>query len=127
MLALQTMVGGGVYDLPDERSVHDSSHNANSDGLLLRRLSTSRTAPTQNERVDAICSNGEDDHGGVTSRHADGRASDKETNDGDTLGDGYVPCALVELARRPGDCDGDRSGNEVGWACQDKCHELGET
>jgi hypothetical protein len=116
----------GDKDLPDERRVHDCGDNADSDSLLLGRLSACRSAPTQNERVDTICANGEDDHGRVAACYANGCAGNQETDSGYALGDGDMPCAFVELAGRPGDGNGDYAGDEVGWACQDERDELGE-
>jgi hypothetical protein len=91
--------GGGGEILPDERRVHDSGHDADGNGLLLRSLTTGGTAPTENQGVDAVGADGEDDHGGVAPRNADGGACDEETNSGDGLGGGNVPCSLVKLAR----------------------------
>lgn len=112
---LRPQVGG-----PDERGVHDSSDDTNGNSLLLRSLTTSRSAPTQDERVDTVCANGEYDHGDVAACNTEGRACDKETNSGDDLGDGDVPCALVELSRRPRDSDGDSTGDKVRWAGEDE-------
>jgi hypothetical protein len=119
-------VGGGGEILPDEGRVHDSGNNTDGNGLLLGCLTTSRSAPTENQGVDAVGADGEDDHGGVASRNADGRACDEETNSGDGLGGCNVPCSLVELARGPGDGDCDGAGDQVGWAGQDKGDELAE-
>jgi hypothetical protein len=111
---------------PDETCVHDCSHDTNGNSLLLRCLSTCRAAPSEDKRVDAVCADGEDDHGGVSSRNADGCRCDEETDDSYALGDGDVPCALIELARRPGDCDCDGTSNQLWWECQDKSHKFGE-
>jgi hypothetical protein len=112
---------------PDERSVHDGRHDTDGNSLLLGCLATGGSAPSENQGVDAVCSDGEDDHSGVAACDADGGACDKKTDGGDTLGDCDVPGALVELTRRPGDCDGDCAGDQVGWACKDEGDELGET
>jgi hypothetical protein len=116
----------GYQDLPDERSVHDRCDNSNRNRLLLRCLSTRRSAPSEDKRVDTVCADGEDDHGCIATRNANGRAGDEEPDGGDALGYGDVPCAFVELARGPGDGDCDDAGDEVGWAGQDKGDELGE-
>lgn len=106
--------------VPDKRSVHDSCHDTDCDGLLLGCLATGGSAPTENERVDAVGTDGENDHGDVAARNTDFSAGESETESGYGFGDGDVPGSLVELARRPrhGDCDG--AGNEVGRAGQDE-------
>jgi hypothetical protein len=111
---------------PDETRVHDRGHDTDCNSLLLGRLATGRTAPSEDERVDAVGADSEDDHGGVAARYADGGRGDEETDNGHALGDGDVPCALVELARGPGDCDCDDTSDQVGWACQDESHEFAE-
>lgn len=112
--------------LPDEGGVHNSGDYANSDSLLLRSLTAGGSAPTQNERVNTVCADGENDHGDIATGSTDVGASKTESKGGDTLGDGDMPRALVELARRPGDSDGDGTGNEVGWASQHKRDGLVE-
>jgi hypothetical protein len=91
--------GGGGEILPDEGRVHDSGNNTDGNSLLLGCLTTGRSAPTENQGVDAVGADGEDDHGGVASRNADRRACNEETDSGDGLGGGNVPCSLVKLAR----------------------------
>jgi hypothetical protein len=90
---------GPQVGCPDERGVHDGGDDSNSDGLLLRSLTASGSAPTQDERVDTICPNGEDDHGDVAACNTEGRTCNEETDGSDDLRDGDVPCALVELSR----------------------------
>lgn len=51
--------------LPDERSVHDRGDDTDRDSPLLGCLTTGGTAPSENERVDTVGTNGEDDHGDV--------------------------------------------------------------
>ena len=104
--------------VPDKRSVHNGRHDTDCDGLLLGCLTTGGSAPTENERVDSVGTDGEDDHGDVATRNADFSAGESETESGYGFGDGDVPGSLVELARRPrhGDCDG--AGDEVGRAGQ---------
>lgn len=78
------------------------------------------SAPTQDEGVDAVCANREDDHGDVATCNTERRACDEKADDCDNLGDGDMPCALVELSGRPGDSDSNDTGKEVGRAGKDK-------
>jgi hypothetical protein len=106
-----------VCDVPNKTRIHNRRHNTNRNSLLLRCLSTGRAAPSEDKRVNAIRADGEDDHSSVSARNADGRGSNEETDNGYALGNGNVPCALVEFARGPGDCDCDGASDQVGWAC----------
>jgi hypothetical protein len=106
-----------IGNVPNKTRIHNRRHNTNRNGLLLGRLSTCRAAPSEDKRINAICANGEDDHSSVSTRYADGRGSNEETDNGYALGNGDVPCALVELTRGPGDCDCDSARDQVGWAC----------
>jgi hypothetical protein len=90
-------------------------------------LAARRAAPAEDQRVDAVGADGEDDHGHVTARGADGCAGDEEADRGDDFGDGDVPCALVEFSGGPGYGDGDDAGDQVGRACQDEGNGLRET
>jgi hypothetical protein len=107
------------YDLPDERGIHNRSDDANSNSFLLRRLTTCRSAPTQDQRVDTIRANGEDDHGDIASRRPNFGTSQCKAEGSDSLGDSNMPRPLIKLSRRPGHCDGDNAGDEVRGACQD--------
>jgi hypothetical protein len=89
---------GPQVGCPDERGVHDGCDYTNGNGLLLWSLATSRSTPTQDERVDTVCSDSEDDHGDIAACNTEGRACDKETDGSDDLRDGNVPCALIEFA-----------------------------
>ena len=111
---------------PDERRVHDGGDNANGDSLLLRRLTARGSAPSEDERVDAVGADGEDDHSHVATRNTERRACDEEADGGDDLADGDVPGALVELAGRPGDGNCDAAGDEVGRAGEHEGDGLAE-
>lgn len=89
-------------------------------------MTTGGSTPTENKRVDAVGTDGEDDHGDVAARNTDFSAGESETESGYCFGDGDVPGSLVELARRPrhGDCDG--ASDEVGRAGQDEGDGLAE-
>lgn len=85
-----------------------------------------RSAPTKDERVDTICADGKDHHRNVTACNTKGCARNKKPNCGNDLGDGNMPCTLVELSRGPGNSDGDSAGYEVRRAREDESDSLTE-
>lgn len=114
-------------DSPDERNVHDRRDNRNCGSLFLLGLSACTSAPPQDQRVDTIGTDGENYHCYIAASEIQGRASSHEANGGDDLGDGDVPCALVELARGPRHCNCDRASDEIRRASQNERHRLVET
>ena len=85
------------------------------------------SAPTQDERVDAVCTNGENDHGNIAACNTKRRACNEKPDSSDDLGDGNVPCALIEFSGRPRDSDGDSTGDKIGRACKDEGDSFAES
>merc|ERR1712070_830633 len=86
---------------PDERSVSNGIHDGQRTCFAFFGLPTGRRDPAENDRVDCICSNSEDDHCEVPGTSVERCASKDETKDSYRLGNGDMPCALVEFARLP--------------------------
>lgn len=108
-----------AYRSPDERNIRDGVDDSEGAGFLLLGLSAGRRDPAEDDRVDGVCSDGEDNHGEVARAGVQRRSCEDETEDGDELGGGDVPCALIEAPGLPGPVDGDYAGDKVGRAGQD--------
>lgn len=114
------------HDSPDEGNIHDRRDNRNCGSLFLLGLPAGTSAPAQDQRIDAIGTNCEDDHGYIAADEIHRRAGGYETDGGDDLGDGDVPCPLIELSRRPRHRNRDRASYEIGRARQNKRYRLVE-
>lgn len=97
--------GSGVRDpqvrCPNKADVHNGSNHADCNGLLFLGLTADTAAPAKDQTVDAIGTDGEDDHGDVAAGGVKGGGRGGEADCGDDLGDCDVPGALVHFARGP--------------------------
>lgn len=117
------MIGNGwrkTYRSPNKRGIGDGVDDGERTRLLLLGLAASGADPAEDDGVDSVGSDGEDNHGEVPGAGVEGGAAQDEAEDGDGLGDGDVPGALVEFTGGSGPEDGDEAGNEVRWAGEDE-------
>lgn len=113
---------GSTYRSPDEADGSADVDNGESRSLLLLRLSAGITDPGEDDGVDGIRANGKDTHGKVPRSSVERSAAEDETKNGDDLGHGDMPGALVKVTRRPRPENRDDAGDQVRGAGQDQCN-----
>lgn len=104
----------------DEGGIAGRREHGDDDGLLLGGLGTNCARPTEDEGVHAVSAEREHHHCKVAHARVERGRRERETDDGNSLADSDVPCALVELAGSNRDENSNEARNEVRGAGEDE-------